>query len=153
MKVCKDKNYYKVYLSCVIMDGLLSVGVIILCIFSILSMIKIGFSLSVFMLMILLLVIVIFANVLAWKSLLGYLKTPDIVLEQIDDRLNFTPDGYKRIVSLKKNEITKIDLVRPMICRSGKRIVIFTENDAYHLEDIHQIEESFNKLDEWYNKL
>lgn len=151
MKVFKDESYFKIYLSCIIIDGILTAGVIVLDVFSIISLIQTGFSLSVFILILALLLIVSFANVLAWNSMLGYLATPEVVLETKEDEVTLTPDRMKHSISVKKSEIKKVELVRPMVCRSGKRIVVFTESDAYHLEDVKDTEESFKSLEDWAN--
>lgn len=146
MKIYKDKNYFKVYLTCVILDGILSVGVLLFIIFGIIHMVNIGFSASLLFLLLLLIAVMVLANILSWRSLLGYLKTPDVVFEINDNKVTMTPDRTKSIVEFELDNITNVELIRPVICRSGKRIVITTSNNTYFLEDIENLDKAYNDL-------
>lgn len=151
MKINKDKNYYKIYLSCVIIDGFLSICGLVLLIISIVNMVHTQFNLVLLIMMISVLFFVTLANTLSWRSLLGYLKTPDVVLSVEDGMVYLTPDRSQELKVITIDSIKGVSLVRPMICRSGQRIVIEADQD-YYLEDVENLEESFNKLKELIKK-
>ena len=152
MRINKDKEYFKVYLSCVIIDALLTVCAIVLISISISYMVNIEFNGGLFFMICLIAFFIGLANTLSWRSLLGYSKTPDVVFEIDGDTIVFTPDRTNKTITLKSCDIKSVEIKRPIICRSGKRIVLNTEDKAYYLEDIEDIDGSYAKLAEIFNK-
>lgn len=151
MKIKKDKNYFKIYLACVIIDGFLSICGLILLIISIVNMVNTQFNLALLLMMLSVLFFVALANTLSWRSLIGYLKTPDVVLSVEGDMIHLTHDRSRELKTIAIDSIMNVSLVRPMICRSGQRIVIEADQD-YYLEDVENLEESFSMLKELINK-
>ena len=78
--------------------------------------------------------------------MIGYLKTPDLILKIDDDSITFTPDKSKETITLNFSEIKGLQVVRPLICRSGKTIIINTENNKYKLEDVDDIDKAYELL-------
>lgn len=148
MEIKKDNKYYKVYLSSVIIDTLLtifSIGVLIACI---INMIDNGFKIYLFLIMMLIVLSVFVTNFIAWKSFYGYSKAPDVLLTTNDKKVIITLHVNHDEVSLNSDDITNVDLICPLICRSGKRILIESKENKYYLDDVSNIDESFNLLKE-----
>lgn len=139
MEIKKDKKYFGIYLACVIIASLLSIAVIGLLIFM-------SQQDDPNMIIIALPVFAIIGDLFAFNSFIGYVKTPDLILKVDEDSITFTPDKTKQLVTLKFSEIKGLQIVRPLICRSGKTIIINTDENKYKLEDISNIEEAYNML-------
>ena len=60
--------------------------------------------------------------------------------------VTFTPDKTRQEVTLKITDIKGVQVVRPLICRSGKSIIINTDEAKYKLEDINNINEAYDML-------
>jgi len=139
MEIKKDKKYFGIYLACVIIATILTILVIIFMVF----MAKQDdikwfiFFIPIF---------AIIGDLFAYNSFIGYLKTPDLILKIDEDSITFTPDKTKETVTLKFSEVKGLQVIRPLICRSGKTIVINTENKKYNLEDVNNIDEAYNLL-------
>lgn len=139
MTIYKDKKYFGIYLACVILSTILTISVAV---FLIIMSTKEEAELF-------LLVLPFFAilgNVFAYNSLIGYIKTPDVLLMINNDEITFTPDRTKTNMTLKLQEIKGVDYVRPIICRSGKRIVLHTETSSYRLQDIDNASEAYERI-------
>ena len=139
MEIKKDKRYFGIYLTCVILATILTISVIALLIY--LATLD-NFNYIV-------LIIPIFAivgDLFAYNSLIGYLKTPDVILKIDEDSITFTPDKTKKLLTIKFSDIKGLQVVRPLICRSGKTIIINTDEAKYKLEDIDDIDSAYNML-------
>ena len=139
MEIRKDKKYFGIYLACVILATILTILVIIFLIY----MAKQD---DVIWVIFLVPIIALVGDLFAYNSFIGYVKTPDLILKIEDDSIIFTPDRKKELVTLKISEIKGIQVIRPLICRSGKTIIINTEDNKYKLEDISNIDEAYNNL-------
>lgn len=139
MKITKDSKYFIIYLFCIIFASILTISVIFLMIFF-------AGNKNAIAAMIILPIFTIIGDMFAFNSFFGYIKTPETILEIKDDEVIFTPDKTKKLESLKIDEITSIDVVRPLICRSGKRIVLCTSQQKYRLEDIANVNEAYEML-------
>ena len=139
MEIRKDKKYFGIYLTCVILASILSISVIvfIICILKQDEIYWPVFVLPIFALI---------GDLFAFNSFIGYVKTPDLILKIEEDEIIFTPDREKELVTLKISEIKGVQMIRPLICRSGKTIIINTEKNKYKLEDVSNIEEAYNSL-------
>lgn len=139
MEIKKDKKYFGIYLACVIIASILTVSVVVFMIF---MARQDDIKWFIFFIP----VFAIVGDLFAFNSLIGYLKTPDLILKIDDDSITFTPDKTKENVTLKFSEIKGLQVIRPLICRSGKTIVINTEDKKYKLEDVNKITEAYNML-------
>lgn len=139
MEIRKDKRYFGIYLTCVILATILSILTIIFLIYIAKQddVIWPAFIVPVF---------AIIGDLFAYNSFIGYVKTPDLILKIEEDEITFTPDREKKLVTLKISEIKGVQVVRPIICRSGKTIILNTETNKYKLEDISNIDEAYNML-------
>ncbi|MBP5445296.1 MAG: hypothetical protein J6Y28_03905 [Acholeplasmatales bacterium] len=139
MEIRKDKRYFGIYLTCVILATILSILTIIFLIYIAKQddVIWPAFIVPVF---------AIIGDLFAYNSFIGYVKTPDLILKIEEDEITFTPDREKKLVTLKISEIKGVQVVRPLICRSGKTIILNTETNKYKLEDISNIDEAYNML-------
>ena len=139
MEIRKDKKYFGIYLTCVIIASILTVSVIVFMIF---MAMQDDIKWFIFFIP----VFAIVGDLFAFNSLIGYLKTPDLILKIDEGSITFTPDKTKEELTLKFSEIKGLQVVRPLICRSGKTIIINTENSKYKLEDVNNIDEAYNML-------
>lgn len=139
MEIKKDKRYFAIYLTCVILATILTIAVII---FLICMSMQDDINYLIFIIPI----FAIIGDLFAYNSFIGYIKTPDVILKIDDDSITFTPDKTKELVTLKFEEIKGIQMVRPLICRSGKTIIINTNDAKYKLEDIDGIDSAYNAL-------
>ena len=139
MEIKKDKRYFGIYLTCVILATILTGLVIAFLIYMSMqdSINPVIFIIPIF---------AIVGDLFAYNSFIGYIKTPEVILKIDEDSITFTPDKTKELVTLKFSEIKGIQNVRPLICRSGKTIIINTEEAKYKLEDIDGIEDAYNLL-------
>ena len=88
----------------------------------------------------------IIGDLFAYNSFIGYIKTPNVILKITDEEVIFTPDKTRQEVTLKITDIKGVQMVRPLICRSGKTIILHTEEAKYKLEDINNINEAYDML-------
>ena len=139
MEIKKDKRYFGIYLTCVILATILTIAVIV---FLICMSMQDDINYIIFIIPI----FAIVGDLFAYNSFIGYIKTPDVILKIDEDSITFTPDKTKELVTLKFEEIKGIQMVRPLICRSGKTIIINTDNAKYKLEDIDGIDSAYNAL-------
>ena len=140
MEIRKDKKYFGIYLACIIIATILTIGVIA---FLIYMANQDDFNLVV---VCLLPIFAIIGDLFAYNSFIGYIKTPDLILKIEEDKVIFTPDRTKELVTLDIKDIKGLQVVRPLICRSGKTIIINTDDKKYKLEDISNIDEAYNML-------
>ena len=139
MEIKKDKRYFAIYLTCVILATILTIAVII---FLICMSMQDDINYLIFIIPI----FAIIGDLFAYNSFIGYIKTPDVILKIDENSITFTPDKTKELVTLKFEEIKGIQMVRPLICRSGKTIIINTNDAKYKLEDIDGIDSAYNAL-------
>ena len=139
MEIKKDKRYFGIYLTCVILATILTIAVIV---FLICMSMQDDINYIIFIIPI----FAIVGDLFAYNSFIGYIKTPDVILKIDEDSITFTPDKTKELVTLKFEEIKGIQMVRPLICRSGKTIIINTNDAKYKLEDIDGIDSAYNAL-------
>ena len=139
MEIRKDSKYFGIYLTCVILATLLSIGVIV---FLIIMTIKEYANPVIYLLPL----FAVVGDLFAYNSFIGYVKTPTIILKITDEDVNFTPDKTRQEVTLKITDIKGVQIVRPLICRSGKTIIINTDEAKYKLEDINNINEAYEML-------
>ena len=139
MEIKKDKRYFGIYLTCVILATILTIAVIV---FLICMSMQDDINFIIFIIPI----FAIVGDLFAYNSFIGYIKTPDVILKIDEDSITFTPDKTKKLVTLKFEEIKGVQMVRPLICRSGKTIIINTDEAKYKLEDIDGIDSAYNAL-------
>ena len=139
MEIKKDKRYFGIYLTCVILATILTIAVIV---FLICMALQDDINYIIFIIPI----FAIVGDLFAYNSFIGYIKTPDVILKIDEDSITFTPDKTKKEVTLKFEEIKGVQVVRPLICRSGKTIIINTDEAKYKLEDIDDIDSAYNAL-------
>ncbi|MCR5461699.1 MAG: hypothetical protein K6E87_01395 [bacterium] len=139
MEIKKDKRYFAIYLTCVILATILTIAVIV---FLICMSMQDDINFIIFIIPI----FAIVGDLFAYNSFIGYIKTPDVILKLDEDGITFTPDKTKKQVTLKFEEIKGVQVVRPLICRSGKTIIINTDTARYKLEDINDIDSAYNVL-------
>ena len=139
MEIKKDKRYFGIYLTCVIIATILTIAVIV---FLICMALQDDINYIIFIIPI----FAIVGDLFAYNSFIGYIKTPDVILKIDEDSITFTPDKTKELVTLKFEEIKGVQVVRPLICRSGKTIIINTDSTKYKLEDIDDIDSAYNAL-------
>ena len=139
MEIKKDSKYFGIYLTCVILATLLSIGVVV---FLIIMTIKEYTNVLLYLLPL----FAIVGDLFAYNSFIGYLKTPKIILKITDEEVIFTPDKSRQEITLKITDIKGVQMVRPLICRSGKTIILNTDEAKYKLEDINNINEAYEKL-------
>lgn len=139
MEIKKDKRYFGIYLTCVILATILTIAVIV---FLICMSMQDDINYVIFIIPI----FAIVGDLFAYNSFIGYIKTPDVILKIDEDSITFTPDKTKELVTLKFEEIKGIQMVRPLICRSGKTIIINTDEAKYKLEDIDGIDSAYDML-------
>lgn len=139
MEIKKDKRYFGIYLTCVILATILTIAVIV---FLICMSMQDDINYIIFIIPI----FAIVGDLFAYNSFIGYIKTPDVILKIDEDSITFTPDKTKELVTLKFEEIKGIQMVRPLICRSGKTIIINTDEAKYKLEDIDGIDSAYDML-------
>ena len=139
MEIRKDKKYLGIYLTCVILATILTIAVIIFLVYMS-KQDKVNWVVFIVP------IFAVLGDLFAYNSLIGYLKTPDLILKIEEDSITFTPDKTKKTVTLKFDEIKGLQVVRPLICRSGKTIIINTENEKYKLEDVNKVDEAYNLL-------
>ena len=139
MEIRKDSKYFGIYLTCVILATLLSIGVVV---FLIIMTIKEYTNVLLYLLPL----FAIIGDLFAYNSFIGYIKTPTIILKITDEEVIFTPDKTKQEVTLKITDIKGVQIVRPLICRSGKTIILNTDEAKYKLEDINNINEAYDML-------
>lgn len=139
MEIRKDSKYFGIYLTCVILATLLSIGVIV---FLIIMTIKEYANPVIYLLPL----FAVVGDLFAYNSFIGYVKTPTIILKITDEDVTFTPDKTRQEVTLKITDIKGVQIVRPLICRSGKTIIINTDEAKYKLEDINNINEAYEML-------
>lgn len=139
MEIRKDKRYFGIYLACVILATILTILVIIFMIFMAKhdDLIWVVAIVPIF---------AIIGDLFAFNSFIGYVQTPDLILKIEDDSITFTPDKTKQEVTLNFSDIKAVQVVRPLICRSGKTIIINTDEKKYKLEDVKDIDEAYNML-------
>lgn len=139
MEIRKDKKYFGIYLACVILATIVTVLVIIFMIF----MAKQD---DFIWLVTIIPIFAIIGDLFAFNSFIGYIKTPDLILKIDDNSITFTPDKTKEEVTLNIQDIKAVQVVRPLICRSGKTIIINTDEKKYKLEDVKDIDSAYNML-------
>ena len=139
MEIRKDKKYFVVYLSCVIIATILTILTVIF-------MIYMAKQDEIKWFIFIVPVFAILGDLFAYNSFIGYVKTPDLILKIDEDSITITPDKTKEIVTLKFYEIKGVQVVRPLICRSGKTIIINTDSKKYNIEDVDNIDEAYNML-------
>jgi len=139
MEIKKDKKYFCIYLICVILATILSIGVIV---FLIIMTVKEYTNPLLYLLPL----FAVVGDLFAYNSFIGYIKTPDTILKITDEEVIFTPDKTRQEVTLKISDIKGVQVVRPLICRSGKRIIINTYEAKYNLEDINNVNEAYDML-------
>ena len=139
MEIRKDKKYFGIYLTCVILATIVTVLVIIFMIF----MAKQD---DFIWLVTIIPIFAIIGDLFAFNSFIGYIKTPDLILKIDDNSITFTPDKTKEEVTLNIQDIKAVQVVRPLICRSGKTIIINTDEKKYKLEDVKDIDSAYNML-------
>ena len=139
MEIRKDKKYFGIYLACVILATILTVLVIIF-------MIYMAKQDDFIWLVTIVPIFAIIGDLFAFNSFIGYIKTPDLILKIDDNSITFTPDKTKEEVTLNIQDIKAVQVVRPLICRSGKTIIINTDEKKYKLEDVKDIDSAYNML-------
>ena len=139
MEIRKDKKYFGIYLACVILATILTVLTIIF-------MIYMAKQEEVIWAVMVVPIFAIVGDLFAFNSFIGYLKTPDLILRIDEDAITFTPDKTKQEVTLAFTDIKAVQVVRPLICRSGKTIIINTDEKKYKLEDVKGITSAYNML-------
>ena len=88
MEINKDKRYFAIYLTCVILATILTIAVII---FLICMSMQDDINYLIFIIPI----FAIIGDLFAYNSFIGYIKTPDVILKIDDDSITFTPDKTK----------------------------------------------------------
>ena len=88
MEIRKDSKYFGIYLTCVILATLLSIGVIV---FLIIMTIKEYANPVIYLLPL----FAVVGDLFAYNSFIGYVKTPTIILKITDEDVTFTPDLLK----------------------------------------------------------
>ena len=139
MEIRKDKKYFGIYLACVIIATLVTIATIIF-------MIYIANQDDIIWAIMIVPIFAIIGDLFAFNSFIGYIKTPDLILRIDDESITFTPDKTKEEITLAFNDIKAVQVVRPLICRSGKTIIINTDEKKYKLEDVKDINEVYNML-------
>ena len=139
MEIRKDKKYFGIYLACVILATILTILVIVF-------MIYMAKQDDIIWAILLVPIFAIVGDLFAFNSFIGYLKTPDLILKIDEDSITFTPDKTKEEITLAFTDIKAVQVVRPLICRSGKTIIINTEEKKYKLEDVKDIDGAYNML-------
>lgn len=139
MEIRKDKRYFGIYLTCVILATILTILVIIFMVYT-------SKNEELLWAVVIVPIFAIIGDLFAFNSFIGYIQTPDLILKIDDDTITFTPDKTKEEITLNFNDIKAVQVVRPLICRSGKTIIINTEEKKYKLEDVKDIEEAYNML-------
>ena len=139
MEIKKDKRYLGIYLTCVILATTLTILVIIF-------MIYMAKQDNIMWLVYVVPFFALVGDLFAFNSLIGYIKTPELILKIDDDSVSFTPDKTKELVTIKISDIKGVQLVRPLICRSGKTIIINTDTNKYKLEDIEDVNKAYEML-------
>ena len=139
MEIRKDKKYFGVYLTCVILATILTILVIIFMIYTVNND-------DLLWAVIVSPILALIGDLFAFNSFIGYIKTPDLILKIDNNSVTFTPDKTKEEVTLNFSDIKAVQVVRPIICRSGKTIIINTDEMKYKLEDVKDIEEAYNML-------
>ena len=139
MEIRKDKKYFGIYLACVIIATLVTIATIIF-------MIYMANQDDLIWAIFLVPIFAIVGDLFAFNSFIGYIKTPDLILKIDEDSVTFTPDKTKEEVTLAFNDIKAVQVVRPLICRSGKTIIINTDEKKYKLEDVKDIDKAYNML-------
>ena len=139
MEIKKDKKYFGIYLTCVILATVLT-GLVVAFLIYMSMQDKINpvvFIVPIF---------AIVGDLFAYNSFIGYIKTPEVILKIDESSITFTPDKTKELVTLEFSEIKGVQVVRPLICRSGKTIIINTTEAKYKLEDVNNLDEAYNML-------
>ena len=139
MEIRKDKKYFGIYLACVIIATLVTIATIIF-------MIYMANQDDIIWAIMIVPIFAIIGDLFAFNSFIGYIKTPDLILRIDDESITFTPDKTKEEITLAFNDIKAVQVVRPLICRSGKTIIINTDEKKYKLEDVKDINEAYNML-------
>lgn len=139
MEIRKDKRYFGIYLTCVILATILTILVIIFMVYT-------SKNEELLWAVVIVPIFAIIGDLFAFNSFIGYIQTPDLILKIDDDTITFTPDKTKEEITLNFNDIKAVQVVRPLICRSGKTIIINTEEKKYKLEDVKDIEDAYNML-------
>ena len=139
MEIRKDKKYFGIYLACVIIATLVTIATIIF-------MIYMANQDDIIWAIMIVPIFAIIGDLFAFNSFIGYIKTPDLILRIDDESITFTPDKAKEEITLAFNDIKAVQVVRPLICRSGKTIIINTDEKKYKLEDVKDINEAYNML-------
>ena len=139
MEIRKDKKYFGIYLACVILATILTVLTIIF-------MIYMAKQEDIVWAVMVVPIFAIVGDLFAFNSFIGYLKTPDLILRIDEESITFTPDKTKQEVTLTFTDIKAVQVVRPLICRSGKTIIINTDEKKYKLEDVKDITSAYNML-------
>ena len=139
MEIRKDKRYFGIYLTCVILATILPILVIIFMVYT-------SKNEELLWAVVIVPIFAIIGDLFAFNSFIGYIQTPDLILKIDDDTITFTPDKTKEEITLNFNDIKAVQVVRPLICRSGKTIIINTEEKKYKLEDVKDIEDAYNML-------
>ena len=139
MEIKKDKRYLGIYLACVILATILTVLVIIF-------MIYMAKQDNIMWLVYVVPVFALVGDLFAFNSLIGYIKTPELILKIDDESVTFTPDKTKTTVTINLSDIKGVQVVRPLICRSGKTIIINTDSNKYKLEDVENVDEAYEML-------
>ena len=139
MEIRKDKRYLGIYLACVILATILTILVIVF-------MIYMAKQDNIMWLVYVVPIFALVGDLFAFNSLIGYIKTPELILKIDDDSVTFTPDKTKTTVTLNISDIKGVQVVRPLICRSGKTIIINTETDKYKLEDVEDVDKAYEML-------
>ena len=139
MEIRKDKRYFGIYLTCVILATILTILVIIFMVYT-------SKNEELLWAVVIVPIFAIIGDLFAFNSFIGYIQTPYLILKIDDDTITFTPDKTKEEITLNFNDIKAVQVVRPLICRSGKTIIINTEEKKYKLEDVKDIEDAYNML-------
>ena len=139
MEIKKDKRYLGIYLACAILATILTVLVIIF-------MIYMAKQDNIMWLVYVVPVFALVGDLFAFNSLIGYIKTPELILKIDDESVTFTPDKTKTTVTINLSDIKGVQVVRPLICRSGKTIIINTDSNKYKLEDVENVDEAYEML-------
>lgn len=139
MEIRKDKKYFGIYLACVILATILTILVIVFMVFA-------SKNEDLIWAITIVPIFAIIGDLFAFNSFIGYIKTPDLILKIEEDSITFTPDKTKQEITLNFADIKAVQVVRPLICRSGKTIIINTDEQKYKLEDVKDIDEAYNML-------
>lgn len=144
--IIKDKKYKIVYLTTLIAYTIILIALIALFVFIIKrDFEKDGMYITFFVCFGITVGLVILGYVLGGRSLYGYLKLPDVLVDINGDSVIINT-SKTNTVTVSKSDIKNVEVVKILLSRSTKALKIETENDAYYLKDILCINDACIKL-------